>query len=167
MTLSLTQAERELREAEEEVGLRPQGVEVFAELPELWLPPSNFAVTPANAARESRGKTGRRASNSTPRNFCNVLPRRSGPFLRAPRMTMEGMGTVRGVDWGPFNIRGRGTSGQNLVRQRQAWPTPAGKMGRIYVMADGLLRVVEAEDNFVRWEEAHVVWGRGDTGGRD
>ena len=34
-----------LREAEEETGLDPAGVEVFAELPELWLPPSNFAVT--------------------------------------------------------------------------------------------------------------------------
>lgn len=35
-----------LREAEEETGLRAAGVEVFGELPELWLPPSNFAVTP-------------------------------------------------------------------------------------------------------------------------
>lgn len=35
-----------LREAEEETGLDPTGVEVFATLPELWLPPSNFAVTP-------------------------------------------------------------------------------------------------------------------------
>ncbi len=34
-----------LREAEEETGLDPTGVEVFATLPELWLPPSNFAVT--------------------------------------------------------------------------------------------------------------------------
>ena len=34
-----------LREAEEETGLDPAGVEVFANLPELWLPPSNFAVT--------------------------------------------------------------------------------------------------------------------------
>lgn len=34
-----------LREAEEEVGVDPAGVEVFATLPELWLPPSNFAVT--------------------------------------------------------------------------------------------------------------------------
>jgi len=34
-----------LREAEEETGLDPKGVEVFATLPELWLPPSNFAVT--------------------------------------------------------------------------------------------------------------------------
>ena len=35
-----------LREALEETGLDPAGVHVFAELPELWLPPSNFAVTP-------------------------------------------------------------------------------------------------------------------------
>ena len=41
-----TPHEAALREAEEETGLRPEGVEVFAELPELWLPPSNFAVTP-------------------------------------------------------------------------------------------------------------------------
>ncbi len=35
-----------LREAEEETGLDPSGVQVVATLPELWLPPSNFAVTP-------------------------------------------------------------------------------------------------------------------------
>jgi 8-oxo-dGTP pyrophosphatase MutT (NUDIX family) len=38
-----------LREATEETGLDAAGVEVFAELPELWLPPSNFAVTPVLA----------------------------------------------------------------------------------------------------------------------
>jgi 8-oxo-dGTP pyrophosphatase MutT (NUDIX family) len=38
-----------LREAQEETGLDPSGVDVFAELPQLWLPPSNFAVTPVLA----------------------------------------------------------------------------------------------------------------------
>ncbi len=38
-----------LREAEEETGLDPAGVEVLATLPQLWLPPSNFAVTPVLA----------------------------------------------------------------------------------------------------------------------
>ncbi|HEX7739669.1 MAG TPA: CoA pyrophosphatase [Marmoricola sp.] len=38
-----------LREAQEEIGLDPSGVEVLADLPELWLPPSNFAVTPVLA----------------------------------------------------------------------------------------------------------------------
>jgi 8-oxo-dGTP pyrophosphatase MutT (NUDIX family) len=38
-----------LREAQEEVGLDPAGVDVLATLPELWVPPSNFAVTPVLA----------------------------------------------------------------------------------------------------------------------
>lgn len=38
--------EAALREAQEEIGVDPAGVEVFGSLPELWLPPSNFAVTP-------------------------------------------------------------------------------------------------------------------------
>ncbi|MGH3384188.1 MAG: NUDIX hydrolase [Nocardioidaceae bacterium] len=35
-----------LREAEEETGLDPSGVEVLGELPRLYVPPGNFAVTP-------------------------------------------------------------------------------------------------------------------------
>jgi len=35
-----------LREAQEETGLDPSGVEVFATLPQLFLPPSGFVVTP-------------------------------------------------------------------------------------------------------------------------
>jgi 8-oxo-dGTP pyrophosphatase MutT (NUDIX family) len=38
-----------LREAVEEVGVDIDGVDVLATLPELWLPPSNFAVTPVLA----------------------------------------------------------------------------------------------------------------------
>jgi 8-oxo-dGTP pyrophosphatase MutT (NUDIX family) len=38
-----------LREAAEEVGLRPETVDVLAELPALWLPPSGFLVTPVVA----------------------------------------------------------------------------------------------------------------------
>jgi 8-oxo-dGTP pyrophosphatase MutT (NUDIX family) len=41
-----TPVQAALREAEEETGLDPRGVDVFAELPELWLPYSDFAVTP-------------------------------------------------------------------------------------------------------------------------
>ena len=35
-----------LREAREEVGLDPAGVDVIGTLPDLWLPPSGFVVTP-------------------------------------------------------------------------------------------------------------------------
>ena len=41
-----TAVEAALREAWEETGLDPEGVEVLGELPQLWLPPSNYAVTP-------------------------------------------------------------------------------------------------------------------------
>ncbi|HYG93630.1 MAG TPA: CoA pyrophosphatase [Nocardioides sp.] len=41
-----TAVEAALREAEEEIGVDPAAVVVFGSLPELWLPPSNFAVTP-------------------------------------------------------------------------------------------------------------------------
>jgi 8-oxo-dGTP pyrophosphatase MutT (NUDIX family) len=38
-----------LREAQEETGLDPAGVEILGALPEVWLPPTNFAVTPVLA----------------------------------------------------------------------------------------------------------------------
>ncbi len=38
-----------LREAREEVGLDPASVEVLGTLPDLWLPPSGFVVTPVIA----------------------------------------------------------------------------------------------------------------------
>ncbi|HWJ81866.1 MAG TPA: CoA pyrophosphatase [Nocardioides sp.] len=41
-----TPVEAALREAVEEIGVDPAGIDVFGSLPELWLPPSNFAVTP-------------------------------------------------------------------------------------------------------------------------
>lgn len=44
-----------LREAYEEIGLQPAEVQVFGELPELWLPPSNFAVTPVLGYWRDRG----------------------------------------------------------------------------------------------------------------
>ena len=38
-----------MREAREEVDLSPEGVEILSTLPRLWLPPSNYAVTPVMA----------------------------------------------------------------------------------------------------------------------
>jgi 8-oxo-dGTP pyrophosphatase MutT (NUDIX family) len=51
-----TPREAALREAREEIGLVPAEVEVFGELPELWLPPSNFAVTPVLGYWRDRGE---------------------------------------------------------------------------------------------------------------
>jgi len=51
-----TPVEAALREAHEEIGLVPAEIEVFGELPELWLPPSNFAVTPILGYWRDRGE---------------------------------------------------------------------------------------------------------------
>ena len=51
-----TPREGALREAWEEIGLVPDEVEVFGELPELWLPPSNFAVTPVLGYWRDKGE---------------------------------------------------------------------------------------------------------------
>ncbi len=48
--------EAALREAQEEIGLDPEEIVVFGELPELWLPPSNFAVTPILGYWRHRGE---------------------------------------------------------------------------------------------------------------
>ena len=53
-----TAVEAALREAEEEIALDPTSIEVFGELPELWLPPSNFAVTPVLGWWRERGEVG-------------------------------------------------------------------------------------------------------------
>ena len=45
--LSLSQTA--LREAQEEIGLDASSVEILGELPQLWIPPSNFKVTPVLA----------------------------------------------------------------------------------------------------------------------
>ena len=67
-----TPVEAALREAHEEIGLDPAEVEVFGELPELWLPPSNFAVTPILGYwREPR-----RGAHREPRRGARDPPRR-------------------------------------------------------------------------------------------
>ena len=44
-----------------------------------------------------------------------------------------------------------------LIRERQAWPTPSGKWARIYVTANGEVKVVESDDNFQSWEAEHLI----------
>src|SRR5688572_33004006 len=50
-----TPVDAALREAHAEIGRVPAGEEVFGELPELWLPARDFAVTPLLGERRDRG----------------------------------------------------------------------------------------------------------------
>ena len=44
-----------------------------------------------------------------------------------------------------------------LLRERQPWPTPNGKLARIYAMANGFVKIVESDDNFQSWESQHII----------
>ena len=51
--------EAALREAWEEIGLVSDEIEIFGQLPELWLPPANYAVTPVLGYWRDRGRVHR------------------------------------------------------------------------------------------------------------
>ncbi|HEY5913799.1 MAG TPA: hypothetical protein VJA21_24685 [Verrucomicrobiae bacterium] len=44
-----------------------------------------------------------------------------------------------------------------MLRERQPWPTPAGKWARTYAMANGHIIIVESDDDFRSWESQHIV----------
>ena len=77
-----------LREALEETGLDPAGVDVFAELPPLWIPPSGFAVTPgprAGGASRARSRSSRptRCTPSTASRSPSCATRRTASSSRS------------------------------------------------------------------------------------
>jgi hypothetical protein len=44
-----------------------------------------------------------------------------------------------------------------LLRERQPWPTPNGKWGRLYATANGSIKIVESDDNFQTWEAEYII----------
>jgi len=44
-----------------------------------------------------------------------------------------------------------------LVRGRQAWLGPSGRIARVYGLADGSGQIVESDDNFQSWEAEHII----------
>jgi hypothetical protein len=44
-----------------------------------------------------------------------------------------------------------------LLRERQPWPTPSGKLGRLYATANGSIKIVESDDNFQAWEAESII----------
>lgn len=61
-----THEQAAVREAWEEIGLDPGSVEIVGRLPELWLPPSNFAVVPVVAWWSGDADGGRAPSVRSP-----------------------------------------------------------------------------------------------------
>jgi len=44
-----------------------------------------------------------------------------------------------------------------LIRDRQTWLGPSGRLTRVYGLADGSGQIVESDDNFESWEAEHVL----------
>ena len=44
-----------------------------------------------------------------------------------------------------------------LIRERQAWSTPRGRLARIYATTGGRIMLVESDDNFQSFEAQHVI----------
>ena len=80
-----------LREAQEETGLDPDGVEVFAVLPRIWLPPRNFAVAPVLAYwHHPEPLGGQRARGARRLPHAGRGPARAGqPLLGPPPAGLE------------------------------------------------------------------------------
>ena len=74
--------EAALRESTEEVGISPDTVEVLAQLPELYLPPSNFHVTPILAYWHQPHALGSNFSNEVVRAELISLHDLSNPVNR-------------------------------------------------------------------------------------
>jgi hypothetical protein len=43
-----------------------------------------------------------------------------------------------------------------VVRDRQSWQAPSGKMAKVYGMLGGVGQIVESDDNFQAWEAEHI-----------
>lgn len=54
-------------------------------------------------------------------------------------------------------LRGIPPAAIALVRERQPWKTPSGKLARVYGMLAGNVEVVESDDQFAAWELNHVL----------
>jgi 8-oxo-dGTP pyrophosphatase MutT (NUDIX family) len=112
-----TAIEAALREAMEETGVDPAGVHVLGELPELWLPPTNFLITPVLAHWHS------------PSDVFPVDPREVAQVVRIPLRTLAD----------PDNrVRVRAPSGYLgpgfVVEGLQVWGFTAGVLDRLLAL---------------------------------
>lgn len=44
-----------------------------------------------------------------------------------------------------------------VIRDRQSWLAPSGKMAKVYGMACGIGEIIESDDNFASWEAEHII----------
>lgn len=90
--------------------------------------------------------------NQVPSNLDQVAP-----YLRKG-MSLTGTNEFDIVYQGSLDeLKNIPLSSVALIRGRQAWIGPSGKMTRVYGLADGSGQIVASDDNFQSWEAEHVI----------
>ena len=80
------------------------------------------------------------------------------PYLRKGQMPLTGTNEFEIVYQGSLGqLKNIPLGAVALVRDRQAWPAPSGKLAKVYGMADGSGLIVESDDNFQSWEAEHII----------
>lgn len=80
------------------------------------------------------------------------------PYLRKQHLSLSGTNELEIVYRGSFNdLKKLPLGSVAVIRDRQIWASPEGKMMRVYGMADGSGQIVASDDNFQSWEAEHIV----------
>ena len=78
--------------------------------------------------------------------------------MRKERMSLTGTNAFEIVYQGSLDqLKNIPLGSVALIRDRQAWLAPSGKMAKVYGMADGSGLIVESDDNFQSWEAEHIL----------
>ncbi len=80
------------------------------------------------------------------------------PYLRKQDLSLTGTNEFEIVYRGSLDeLKKLPLGSVAVVRDRQAWLAPSGKMVKVYGMANGTGQIVESDDNFKSWEAEHIL----------
>jgi hypothetical protein len=80
------------------------------------------------------------------------------PVMRKEHLSLTGTNELEIVYRGSLGeLKNVPLGAVAVVRVRQTWLAPSGKMARVYGMANGSTLIVESDDNFQSWEAEHIL----------
>ena len=78
--------------------------------------------------------------------------------LRKEHLSLTGTNELEIVYRGSLDqLKNVPLSAVAVVRVRQTWLAPSGKMARVYGLANGVTQIVESDDDFKAWEAEHIL----------
>jgi len=78
--------------------------------------------------------------------------------LRKEHLSLTGTNELEIVYRGSLDqLKNVPLSAVAVVRVRQTWQAPNGKMARVYGLANGVTQIVESDDDFKAWEAEHIL----------